>query len=144
MNREQLIEQLQPIFDDFIDRIAAAIPDLVRAELVATIGKLTEPKTEPAPKKTRAPKQAKAPKRTKKSAISGPTCGKCGESGHNQRTCGKSETPAPTVVAKPPPPQQRSCRSVRRDRSRSNCTPRQLTTCLCTRSSHSTSDQWSN
>jgi hypothetical protein len=110
MNREQLVEQLQPIFDDFVDRIAAAIPDLVRAELVATIGRLTEPQTEPAKKRTpRAPTKKTVAKPVEKTRS---TCGKCGEHGHNARTCGKDknedeedEEPAasPTVVSRPPP-----------------------------------------
>lgn len=124
MNREQLVEQLQPIFDDFVDRIAAAIPDLVRAELVATIGRLTEPQTTPA-KKTRAPKTQREPKPAKpaKGERKPMSCNKCGAVGFTSRTCGKThnveETDAEeseTVDTKPPSTAAVSIASLRSKR----------------------------
>jgi hypothetical protein len=158
MNRDEIIEHLQPAIDELVDRITALVPELVRAQLVEAIGKLTDaPASEPAkktPKKRavalRDIKPAKSPAR--------PACSKCGETGHNARSCGRAPKGNPhgpkrplasDVVAKSPPIQQ-TLRSLRCDRGGRQSAPKRVTrptqiaTCLFTRSSPSPSDQGAN
>jgi hypothetical protein len=98
MTRDDLLERLQPAIDELVDRVAAMLPDLVRAELVATLGKLTtEQKTPVKVRVHREPKPAKASGRKPNS------CSKCGATGFTAATCGKTHNVGEKVPASPPP-----------------------------------------
>lgn len=130
-------ERLAKAFDEHAARVAASVgtlhqeierllPELAREQLNAALAKLDP--LQPAfklPKKPRAIVQ-RDPKPAKKA--SAPACSKCGEPGHNARTCGKAKAvaerddddddEAPTmrtaVGANPPPCRQ--ARSLRAHR----------------------------
>jgi hypothetical protein len=106
MSRDQIIEHLQPLFDELVDRVAALVPELVHKHLVETLGKLTDAPAKP----TRSRKVARPAVKPAKSAGRKPnSCSKCGATGFTAATCGKTHNvdgkpaTAPYVVAKPPP-----------------------------------------
>jgi hypothetical protein len=88
MNREQITERLQPLFDDLVERVAALVPELVREHLVETLGKLTGEADEK-PKRARKVVH-RDPRPAKKSGRKPNSCSKCGATGFTAATCGKT------------------------------------------------------
>jgi hypothetical protein len=95
MNRAEILEHLQPAIDELVARITALVPELVRAQLMDAIGKLTGTPAHTAPEQ--APKRRKIAQRDTKPAkvikASGRkpnSCKKCGAVGFTSSTCGKT------------------------------------------------------
>ncbi len=85
IDRDALLERLQPIVDHIFAQLADLVPDLVREQLGELVAKLAGGIEAPDSKRER-----KVAKRDVKRVNGPPTCGKCGESGHNRKTCGRA------------------------------------------------------
>lgn len=84
------------IVDQVVEQLAELVPELVRERLLNVIDGVAVGQRDLKPAKM--PKPARAKKSpTPRAAVKGkgkgvPTCGECGETGHNKRTCGKRES----------------------------------------------------
>lgn len=110
MTRDDILEHLQPAIDELVNRITSLVPELVRAQLVDTIGKLTG--DHPALVKKKPAKRAvvhRDPKPAKSTSGRKPnSCKKCGAVGFTSATCGKThnvtsaKAETPSAVLPPP------------------------------------------
>lgn len=88
MTRADIARLIQPFVDDLITRIESALPDLVRAELIALVDRRA------------VAVQPTQPVESKR----GNTCSKCGAAGYTARTCGKTHNVAAKPARRQTPP----------------------------------------